>query len=193
MLVLLLAPPAVVQTMPATTKLIEALMEALEGVPAAFIEGTPAQLPDLLRKLKVQWEGARRQLATVMPAADLDSFGQRLAGLAALRPPEQAEAALDLSGLLASRATPCRAIQLLNAERITMLAWCRVDARRWDALPNLAEAFRPVLDSDGGRHPEAVDDIRASLERLRADRAEKSIVSVKRTLGHLIDLLDDLD
>ena len=172
MLAMLLVPPAVTQSTPATTKLIEGLLETLEGIPEAFIEGTPAVLPELLRKLKGQWEAARKPLAAAFPAGEIEAIGQRLAALPSLRPHEQAESALEASALLAGRAAPCRAIFLENADRVTMLAWCRVDARRWDAIPDVAEAFRPLLEGEGGRHRETVEDIRASLERLRGDRAD---------------------
>jgi hypothetical protein len=193
MILLLLPPPALVQPAPAAARAIEAFLETLEGLPEAVIDGEFPKLPALLKGIRAKWDQCRKSIALTVPERELDLIAQRLEAMAAMKPREQAEAALEVSALLSGHMPLSRNMKLLNADRAGMLAWCYVDARRWEAIPNLAEAFKPLLEGTPGRHPKVVEEIRASLERLRDDQAERSVHQTKRTLVHLLDLIDDLE
>jgi hypothetical protein len=193
MILLLLTPPALVQPAPAATRAIEAFLETLEGLPEAVIDGEFPKLPALLKGIRGKWEQSRRNIALAVPEQELERVVQRLEAMGAMKPREQAEAALEVSALLSGHLPLSRNLKLLNADRAGMLAWCCVDGRRWEAIPNLAEAFKPLLDGAPGRHPKVVEEIRASLERFRDDQAERSVHQTKRTLVHLLDLIDDLE
>jgi hypothetical protein len=193
MILMLMVPPALVQPAPGAIRALESFVETLEALPEAVIDGEFPKLPALLKAARVKWEQARKAAAPLMPERELELSAQRLEAMGAMKPREQAEAALELCALVSGHLPLTPNVKLLNADRAGMLAWCYVDARRWEAVPNLAEAFRPLLEAPHGRHQKVVEELRASLERLRDDLAERSVHQSKRTLVHLLDLLDDLE
>lgn len=186
------APPAA-QTAPALPKPLESFLEALSLIPEAFIDGRDDRMSAALARVKKQWEPLRPQLAATLPPHSLETANQRLGELGNLKPRLQAEAALEVSTLLAAPYATTRTTLLMTAERVAMLAWCRVEAEHWETLPKVDEALKPVLEGDHGRHPRTVQGIQATLEELRQTLGVKGISRSKRTLERLLDELDAME
>lgn len=193
MLLLMLAPPAQAQVAPAAMKPIEALLETLEGVPEALIDNKAARIPALIMRVKTQWERSKAQIAASIPGLDAESITKNIANMGTQKPHEQAESALELSAVLSRHVPASRSMQLLDADRTGMLAWCRVDAGRWTEIPSVADAFKPLLDGDQGKHSKAVSEIQVELGRFQEEQAQKSTAKAKHTLQKLLDLIDVLE
>ena len=193
MLLMIPMPFVAMQLEQPVLKFDRALAETLEELPEAYIDGNEAELPGLSARARRQWEHARRPLAAYLTEGELAAFEQNLTAMPAMKPRLQAEAALDLCGILNRHLRPSRNQKLREADRLTMLAWCRTEARCWDTMPDLMEPMATVMVGDRGRHPEAVKDLQATLALFQKDLAQKSRMEVKRDLRQLLNLLDLLE
>jgi len=188
-----IVPPAALQTAPVATLPIEALLKTLNGIPQAYIEGESGKIPGILNQTRAQWEQSKKDIAIAIPGHEVELINLSLNNMGALKPRDQAELALEVSAHLITHVSPTRETQVLGAASKTMLAWCRVDAGRWSEIPNVAEAFKPVVDEDQGRHLIAVKDIQVALDQLQVDLEQKSAPNAKKTLKRLLDLVAMLE
>jgi hypothetical protein len=193
LLLTFLLVPAAFQTAPPVPKSLEPLLEALDAIPGAFIDGRDERIQNLICKARKHWEPLKAQGVAGVPAHDLDLAGQRLLEMANLRPRHQAEAALEMATLLSVHFAAGR-LQIVQAcERTAMLAWCRVEAGRWDTLPDLPKALAPVLEGDHGGHRRAFRQIQAGLADWKEATAARSVSAAKRTLEGILDDLEALE
>jgi len=192
MLMLAYMPPAYVQPAASAVRPFTALVEGLEEIAETYITGGEAELPARLAASRRLWEHAKRTRAQVLTDQEVQTIERSVEALPTLKGRLQAEAALGVAAMVAGhmRPTPNRA--RLEADLAAMLAWCKVEARSWDQVPNVAEAFKPVLEAHDGRHPEALREIGAHLGALQEDLALRSVSAAKRDLRRLLELLDSL-
>ncbi len=191
MLLLALVPPAFVQPAPLPPKGGSVLLEALEAIPQAYIEGREGDLHGHILDAKRHWELVRK--AHVVPEGEVAHFDQTLEALPAQKPRLQAEAALMLAGIVSAQMRPCRAKACLGAELATMLAWCRVESRNWETVPNVAEAFHPLVESSSARHPVAARQVMDCLAALQENLSTRSVTGAKRDLRELLSLVERLE
>lgn len=193
MLLLSLTPPVHVQQQSPTSNVIENLMETLEGIPEAFIDGKPSSIPSIVLKARSQWDHSEAKIVSINPRLDVAFVKNQFSAMNTSNPREKAEAALSLSQKLILYVPTSRAMQMLAADQAGMLAWCRVDAGRWAEIPNVSDAFKPLMDGDLGKHPKAIKEIQASLLQLQIEQAQKATTRAKRILQKLLDLIDVLE
>lgn len=192
MLLTCLLLPATLQTAPPVPRNLELLLETLDAIPGAFIDGRDDRMQHLICKARKQWETLKAQGAPGIPAHDLDLAGQRLGEMAAMRPRHQAEAALEMATLFAGHFAGGRMQALQAAERTAMFAWCRVEAGRWETLPDVPKAIAPFLEGEHGRRRIARQ-IQAGLSDWKEAVAARSVSAAKRTLESLLDDLEALE
>ncbi len=194
MLMMALVPPATVQPAVVAPRSYGSLVEALEEIAEAFIDGREAELPTLVAASRKVWENARRNHGQGLTDLEAQALDRGLDTMPALKPRHMAESALGLAGTVLGRMKPSRTRARLTADMATMLAWCRVEARSWDQVPNVAEAFQPFLDHcAGGRHSAEVRRINDCLGLLQDDLANRSVSGAKRDLRRLMDLIDQAE
>lgn len=193
MLLTCLLLPAAFQTAPPVPRSLEPFLETLDGIPEAFIDGRDEKMLHLICKARKMWEPLKAQGVPGIPAQELDLAGQRLGEMVTLRPRHQAEAALELATLLSGHFASGR-IQVIQAsERATMLAWCRVEAGRWDSLPDLAKAFAPLLEGDHTGHRRASRQLQAAVAEWKEVVATRAVTGAKRSLEGILDDLEALE
>ncbi len=183
------APPAFVQTPPAPRNTLDALAEALEGAPEALTDRRPARVLAEAAKALAHWDRQRAGILAALPPADRAAFTGALDRLRAARGDEAGLAALDALALLERRLPEGRPRWLAAADRLGMRAWILLGEGRTE-VPDLAEAFQPLLAHDGGGHPAAVARTRAELARFDAARARKDLPAAQSAAGVLLDLVD---
>ncbi|BDU73213.1 hypothetical protein [Mesoterricola silvestris] len=193
MLMMAVAPPAIVQPAAVAPRSFGAFVEALEEVAEAFIDGRESELPALVVASRKAWEHAKRNHASVLADGEIQAIDRGLDALAGLKPRFMAESALGLGGTILGHMRPSRNRARLVADAATMLAWCRVEARAWDQVPNVAEAFQPYLDQCGGHRAPEVRRIHDYLGVLQDDLANRSVTGAKRDLRRLLELLDQAE
>lgn len=190
MTLFVLALPALVAPAPAAPPTLDQLQELLEAIPEALIDRKPGAMPGLVAKAQAGWNQARPGLLKVLPEPDITTLDGQLKAMRNLQPREQAIGALEISAALSRCQPRSRQADLLQADRTAMLAWCRVDAGQLDQLPDMAQAFRPLLDQDQGRHPRAVIGVQAALKRLQESQQKSRPAAAKKALQELLDLVD---
>ncbi|WP_306600322.1 hypothetical protein [Geothrix sp. 21YS21S-2] len=194
MLMMALVPPATVQPAVVAPKSFGPLVEALEDVAEAYINGREADLPALVVASRKAWENARRNHPPVLTDPEAQAIDRGLDTMPILKPRHMAESALGLAGTVLGRMRPSRTRARLAADLATMLAWCRVEARSWDQVPNVAEACQPFLDHcAGGRHSAEARRITDYLGVLQDDLANRSVPGAKRDLRRLLELIDQAE
>jgi hypothetical protein len=182
-----------VQQQSPTSNVIEGLLETLEGIPEAFIDGKSSRIASIIIKARTQWDHSEAKIVSNNPGLDVAFVKKQFSAMNSPKPREQAEAALSLSQKLILNVPTSRAMQMLNADQTGMLAWCRVDGGRWAEIPNVSDAFKPLVDGDLGKHPKAIKEIQASLAQLQIEQAQKATLKAKRILQKLLDLIDVLE
>ena len=190
--ILFLLPALVAQVSSAPTAL-DRLQDLLEAIPEAVIDGKTGNLKGLLAQARTGWDKAKPELRTTIPEAEATFIDRQFKAMEKMSPREKAAGALGISATL-SRFQPRSPKQdLLQADRTAMLAWCSVDAGLWLQVPKVAEAFKPVLDQDKGRHPLAVASAGEALQRFQAAVTKKQASAAKKALKDLLALVDVLE
>lgn len=191
---MLLAPPAIQALQaPAATQALNQVQEQLEAIPEAFIAGKAGSMRTLVAKAQAGWKQALPELQKAMPEPERLAMEMQLKAMGRMKPREMAVGALGISSTLSRFQPHSRQQDLLNADRTAMLAWCTVDAKSWQQLPALAEAFRPLLEQDNGRHPQAVQATRESLKDFQASQQMRQPAAAKKILKKLLQLVDDFE
>lgn len=192
---LFLALPALVavQAPASTSKTVDRIQELLEAIPEAFIDGRRGVMPGLVAKAKVGWEQARPELLKALGESEAVAIDRQIKAMAKMSPREQAVGALGVSTALSRIQAKSRQLDLLNADRTVMLAWCLVDSGQLNPLPAVAEAFKPVIDGDQGHHALAVMALQDALKRFQESRQKNQAAGVKKALKDLLKLVDVLE
>jgi hypothetical protein len=193
MLMMALVPPAIAQPAVVAPKSFGPLVEGLENVAEAYIDGREAELPGLVAATRKLWEHAKRTHAPVLTDPEVQGLDRGLEAMPGLKPRLMAESALGLAGTVLGRMRPGRNRTRLTVDLVTMLAWCRVEARSWEQVPNVAEAFQPFLEHCAPRRPVEARQISDYLGVLQDDLAHRSVSGAKRDLRRLLELIDQLD
>jgi len=182
--------PALVAQAPSAPTSMDRLQDLLEAIPEAVIEGKTGQLKGLLAKARTGWDQAKPELRKTIPEAEATFIDRQFKAMEKMSPREKAAGALGISATL-SRFQPRSPKQdLLQADRTAMLAWCSVDAGLWQQIPRVAEAFKPVLDQDKGRHALAVASANEALQRFQTAITKKQAPAAKKALKDLLALVD---
>jgi len=189
----LLALPALVAQAPAAPASMDSLQEQLKAIPMALIDGKRTSMRGLVVKAKATWDQAKPELRKSMSEPEAIFIDKQLKAMQTMKPREQAMGALGISSTLSRFQTRGRKQDLLQADRLTMGAWCGVDAGQWDPFPNVAEGFRPLIDQDNGRHTVAVFSVQDALRRLQESRQKRQAVPAKKALKELLSLVDVLE
>ncbi len=190
MTLLRLAIPMLLLVQPTATPALDQLQERLEALPEALIDGKSGGMPALVAKARAGWAKAKPEVLKHIPEAEAGAIDRTFALMPTMKPREQALAALDLSGRLSRFQAPSPKQTLLQADRVAMLGWCHVDAGLWESLPEVDQAFKPIIEGDQGRHAAAVTRVQAALKRLDASARKRQAVGAKKALGELLDLVD---
>ena len=182
--------PALVAQAPSAPTALDRLQDLLEAIPEAVIDGKTGNLKGLLAKARADWDRTKPELRKVIPEAEQTFIDRQLKAMEKMSPREKAAGALGISATL-SRYQPRSPKQdLLQADRTAMLAWCSVDAGLWQQIPRVAEAFKPVLDQDKGRHALAVASANEALQRFQTAITKKQAPAAKKALKDLLALVD---
>jgi hypothetical protein len=104
-----------------------------------------------------------------------------------------AESALDASDVLLQLVPEGRSRELRRADQDGMRAWIRIDAGRWESLPDLDRSFAWLMAHDEGRHTKAIREAEAALRSFAAARDSKSRSSALHEVQRLLDLVDELE
>lgn len=184
---LLLIVPAQVAS-PVGAQPLDQVQALVGAIPEAFVQGRAREVRGLVARAKAGWERARPELRGTLPEAELLFIDRQLKAMQAMKPREQAVGALGIAGTLDRHQGRTRVLELRQAERAALLAWCNVDAGMWEALPRVKEAFQPVLDQDRGAHPRAVAGTQEALKRLQAAQGKRRAPEAKQALRELVDL-----
>jgi len=188
---LFLALPALVAQAPApTAKPVDRAQELFMAVPAAFIEGKRGAMPGLVTAGKAGWEQARPELLKALGEAEATAIDRQVKAMVKMSPRSQAVGALGISKALSRIQSRSRQLDLANAERTTMLAWCLVDSGQFKSLPAVAGAFQPVIDGDQGQHTLAVMGVQEALKRFQESQKKNQAAGVKKALQDLLKLVD---
>jgi hypothetical protein len=183
------APPALVQSQPASTRLLHALSEALEGTPEALTDRRPARARAAAAQSLALWDRHQAAILAALAEADRKPLASALARLRSTQGDAAGLAALDAMEILEHRLPEGRPQWLAAADRQGMRAWILLGEGRI-FLPDLAAAFRPLMARDGGDHPAAVAGTRAELTRFRAALGRKDLPTAQKAAGVLLDLVD---
>lgn len=183
------APPPLVQLQPAPAKLMDALVEALEAAPEALTDRRPARVHAATRNALILWDRHREAVLAALPEADRGPFGQAMDALRPAQGDAAGLAALEAMAILEHRLAEGRPRWLAVADREGMRAWILLGQKRTE-LPDLAAAFGPLVDQDGGAHPAAVTRTRTELARFQAALEQRDFPSAQRAAGVLLDLVD---
>ena len=185
--------PALVAQAPLAPATLDQLQDLLEAIPEAVVDGKTANLKALLAKARTGWDKAKPELRKTIPEAEATFIDRQLKAMEKMSPREKAAGAIGISSTL-SRFQPRSPKQDLQAaDRTAMLAWCSVDAGLWQQIPRVAEAFKPVLDQDKGRHPLAVASAGEALQRFQTAVTKKQAPTAKKALKELLALVDVLE
>ncbi len=194
MSLLLFALPALVFAQaPAAPGALEPMQELLKAIPAALIEGKRSSMPGLVAKAKAAWEKAQPEARKTMPEPDVAFIGKQLQAMLKMKPAEQGIGALGISATLSRFQAKSRKQDLLQANRAAMSAWCGVDAGVWQPMPNVAQAFKPLLDQDQGQHTMAALAVQDALKRFQASQPKRQTAVAKKALKDLVALVDVLE
>jgi len=194
LLLLLLAPPAIqVVQPPAATQTLKRLQEQLEAIPQALIDGKPGSMRALVAKALAGWNQALPELRKAMPEPERLAMEMQLKAMGKMKPREMAVGALGISSTLSRFQPHSREQDLLHADQTAMLAWCTVDAKSWQQLPALGDAFRPLIDQDKGRHAKAVLATQEALKAFQASQQKHQALAAKKAIKTLLDLVDDFE
>jgi len=172
---------------------LDHLQELLEAIPEALIEGKPGTMKGLVAKARAGWDQARPEVRKAMPEPEMTFIDKQLKAMQTMKPREQAVGALGISSTLSRFQGKSRQQDLLQADRTVMLAWCGVDAGQWTRLPSVAEALKPVLDGDEGRHTVAVIAAQDALKRFQESQKKKQAAPAKKALKDLLGFVDALE
>jgi len=183
------APPALVQSQPASPELFHALSEALEGAPEALTDRRPARAKAEAAKAVALWDRNRGAVLAALTAADRDPFTKAMERLRTAQGDEAGLTALGAMAILEHHLPEGRLRWLAAADRLGMQAWILLGEGRTD-IPDLAAAFRPLIDQDGGSHPTAVTKTRSELDRCQAALSRKDLPAAQKAAGILLDLVD---
>ena len=184
-----LAPPALVQPQPASSRLLHALAEALEGAPEALTDRRPARARAEAAKAVALWDRHRMEVLAALAPADRGPFTKAMETLRSARGDEAGLSALTAMEPLEHRLPEGRPRWLAAADRLGMHAWILLGEGRTE-LPDLAAAFQPLVDQDGGGHPSAVARTHAELARYQAALARRELPAAQKAVGVLLDLVD---
>ncbi len=183
------APPALVQSQPASPKLFHALSEALEGAPEALTDRRPARVQAEAAKAVDLWDRNRGAVLAALTADDRDPFTKTLERLRTTQGDEAGFAALNAMAILEHNLPAGRPQWLAAADRLGMQAWIILGEGKTD-IPDLAAAFKPLIDQDGGGHVAAVKQTRSELDRYQAALSRKEFPAAQKAVGILLDLVD---
>jgi len=192
---LFLAMPALVavQAPAPAPKAVDRIQDLFEAIPKAFIDGKRGAMPGLVAKAKAGWEQARPELLKALGEAEAAAIDRQVGAMVKMTPREQAVGALGVSTALSRIQGKSRQQDLLNADRTAMLAWCLVDSGQLNPLPAVAEAFRPVIQGDNGRHGLVVMAVHEALGRLQECQQKNQAAGAKKALKDLLKLVDALE
>ncbi len=183
------APPALVQSQPASPKLFHALSEALEGAPEALTDRRPARAHAEAAKAVSLWDRNRGAVLAALTAADRDPFTKTMERLRSAQGDEAGLRSLDAMAILEHRLPAGRPQWLAAADRLGMQAWILLGEGKTD-IPDLAAAFKPLIDQDGGGHVAAVKKTRSELDHYQAALSRKELPAAQKAVGVLLDLVD---
>lgn len=191
----LLAPYALVLTQSPAIPTLDPIQNLVEAIPEALIAGKRGAMTGLVAKAKAGWEQAKPELlkAKSMPEADATFIDRQLKAMLKMKPREQAVGALGISATLSRYQGRSRKQDLLQADRVTMMAWCSVDAGQWAPLPDVAGAFKPLLDQDKGQHTLAAIGVQEALKRFQEGAQKKQAAGAKKALKDLMAFVDVLE
>jgi hypothetical protein len=174
---------------------VDRVQGLVEAIPEALIAGKRGAMPGLVAKAKAGWEQAKPGLlkAKVMPEADATFIDRQVTAMLKMKPREQAMGALGISATLSRYQGRSRKQDLLQADRVAMMAWCGVDAGQWAPLPDVAGVFKPLLDQDQGQHTMAAIGIQDALKRFQDGTQKKQVAIAKKALKDLMIFVDVLE
>ncbi len=187
---LLLAMPAlVVQATPAAPSL-DQLQVLFKAIPVALVEGKQGSMRGQVATAKAAWDQAKPGLRKSMPEPEATAIERQLKAMQKMKPREQAVGALGIFNMLSRYQGKSRKQELLQAQRVVLSAWCGVDGGQWEPFPNVAEAFKPILDQDNGAHALAALGVQDGLKRLQESRSKRQASAAKKALKDLLGFTD---
>jgi hypothetical protein len=158
------------------------------AIPEALVNGKRSAMGGLVAKALSGWNAAKPELAKAIPESERTFIDRQLKAMQKMKPREQAVGALGISSALSRYQVRSRKQELLHANRTIMLAWCGVDGGQWEPMPNVDQAFQPVLSQDNGQHTVAVLSVQEALTRFEQSRRKHQAEGAKKALKDLLGL-----
>ncbi len=190
---LLLVPPGITTEAAAPLKAIGIVLEVLEGVSESITSRTPAKQSKAISSALAAWDKHKAALLAALPTEDQTRLQNAFSVLKSTSGLRAAEAALDASDLLAVRLPADRTARLGAADRACMRAWVRVEAARWDSVPDLQAAFKPFLDQDTKNYGPALKKVETALAAFHVGHSAHDAVAAKKAATELLELVDALE
>ncbi len=171
-----------------STAALHRVLEALEGVAEAAVDGHPQMVPAACRKAQTAWKGDRTVLSSVFEPETLVRLDQDVAQLSTAAPSAAALRSIDLSRRLAEHLPLGRKRALLTADLACMEASIRMASGAISM--DLRAAFAPLRENDTA-HRAAWAKIDRALQAFddRVHHPEEGRSAVKQ----LLDLVDALE
>ena len=188
-----LVPPMIAAQAAVPLKDIGIVLEALEGVSESLTDGKPAKQTKAISSALAAWEKHKAALATNLSPADQVKLQGAFGALKSKSGIGAAEAALDASDLLAARLPADRNARLGAADRACMRAWVRVEAARWEAVPDLHAAFKTFLDQDAKKYSLTLKKVETALAAFHAGLSAQNATAAKTAAAQLLGLVDALE
>ncbi|GLH73525.1 hypothetical protein GETHLI_20270 [Geothrix limicola] len=184
----LLVPAALVAQTPAMPQGLDQVQVLVTAIPEALIEGKRGAMTGLVAKAKAGWDAAKPGLLKTVPEPDATFIDKQLKAMLKMKPREQAIGALGISATLSRFQGRSRKQDLLQASRVSMMAWCGVDAALWAPMPNVDVAFKPLIEQDNGAHAVAIVGVQDALKRFQESAAKRQAQPAKKALKDLMNL-----
>ena len=188
-----LVPPNIAAQAPLPLKDIGIVLEALEGVSESLTDGKPARQLKAISTAMAAWDKHKATLVANLSPADQVKLQEAFRALNSKSGIGAAEAALDASDLLAARLPADRNTRLGAADRACMRAWVRVEAARWEAVPDLHAAFKTFLDQDAKKYSLTLKKVKTALAAFHAGLSAHDAVGAKKATADLLELVDALE